>query len=144
MHRRRGSVAFECKRTIQKTSRERYEVSNYGFVCESERDGQMTPVVTHPDRTSRVTMDTGSDPALMPHLLIPLKLHLCASLPRSLWLLSCPTVLILMRSTSPRLSPLLSGCSGCLCESVSVELPAARFSHALPGCALFVCSGSEK
>lgn len=49
----------------------------------SERDkhGQRTPDVSHPASERWVTMDTASDPALMPDLLIPLKLQLCVSVP---------------------------------------------------------------
>lgn len=40
-----------------------------------------TPDVSLPASEGWVTMDTAADPALMPDLLIPLKLHLCVSVP---------------------------------------------------------------
>lgn len=44
-----------------------------------DKHGRRTPDVSHPVSERWVTMDTASDPVLMPDLLIPLKLQLCVS-----------------------------------------------------------------
>lgn len=60
---------------------------NKGHVSKGDRHGQRTPDVSHPASEGQVTMDTATDPARMPYLLIPLKLHLCVSVP--LFLCGC-------------------------------------------------------
>lgn len=46
--------------------------------------GENTPDVSHQATQGWVTMDTATDPTLMPHRLILIKLHVCASVPPSL------------------------------------------------------------
>lgn len=101
---------------------------------------QRTPDVSHPASEGWVTMDTATDPALMPDLLIPLKLHLCFSSSFSLWLLSCLTGLILMRSTTLQLYALLSSvASACVhqflssCLTPSAPLPSKHLFCPLNG-----------
>lgn len=74
---------------------------NNGHVSEWDRNGQRTPDMSHPAGEGWVTMDTATDPCTDARSIDPIKATpLCFSSALSLWLLSCLTVLILMRSTS--------------------------------------------